>query len=49
MGQIKLSKDNKHIADVNSSITKEEKKVSDRDRLLIQKIFKQKNAIFNPV
>ena len=49
MGQIKLSKDNKRLSDLNQQVVKEEKALADHDKLLVQKIFKYKNAIFNPV
>lgn len=48
-GQIRLSRDNKNIADVNQSITLMEKDLAQSDMLLLQKIFKPKNIIFNPV
>lgn len=48
-GQIRLSKDNKNIADVNQSITLIEKDIAQNDMHLITKIFKPKNVIFNPV
>lgn len=48
-GQIRLSKDNKNMSDVNLSITAKEKEIGQHDMMLIQKIFKPKNIIFNPV
>ncbi|CDW72170.1 leucine rich repeat-containing protein [Stylonychia lemnae] len=47
-GQIRLSRDNKNIADVNLSIVQKEKEIAQVDMLTIQKIFKPKNVIFNP-
>jgi hypothetical protein len=47
--QIRLSRDNKNIANVNASIVQLEKELASNDMGLIQKIFKPKNAIFNPV
>jgi len=44
-----LSRDNKNIADVNQTIIQKEKEVASHDMMMIQKIFKPKNVIFNPV
>eukprot|EP00347_Sterkiella_histriomuscorum_P016537 403352814 len=47
-GQIRLSRDNKNIADVNQTILQKEKELASHDMQMIQKIFKPKNVIFNP-
>lgn len=44
-----MSKDNKYISEVNQLIAIKEKENAQKDMLLIQKIFKPKNIIFNPV
>lgn len=48
-GQIQLSKDNRYITDINQLILQKEKDSATHDMVLIQKIFKAKNSIFNPV
>jgi hypothetical protein len=44
-----LSQDNRYISDINQFIASKEKESAQRDMQLIQKIFKPKNIIFNPV
>jgi hypothetical protein len=48
-GQIQLAHDNRYIADINKMIAVKEKDGAQRDMTLIQRIFKPKNIIFNPV
>jgi hypothetical protein len=48
-GQIRLSRDNRNIAEVNQTILQREKEIASHDMQLLQKIFKPKNVIFNPV
>lgn len=47
-GQIRLSRDNKNIAEVNMAIKAKEKEIVSQDMGVIQRIFKPKNVIFNP-
>ena len=42
--QIALSKENKHVADVNQTLLHKEKELARHDISLIQKIFKPKNV-----
>jgi hypothetical protein len=48
-GQILLAQDNGYIADINRFISQREEDGAKRDMALIQRIFKPKNIVNNPV
>ena len=48
-GQILLAQDNGYIADINRFISQREEEGAKRDMALIQRIFKPKNIVNNPV
>ena len=48
-GQILLAQDNSYISDINRFISQREEDGAKRDMALIQRIFKPKNIVNNPV